>query len=132
MIEGGCFCGAVRYAVSGEPRNETVCHCVDCRRVAASPCVAWFTAGTADVRFTGQDAVRFASSSKVTRAFCPSCGTMLTYAHADTPGEVDIAIASLDDPGRVPPKDHVWVEQKLAWVVVGDRLPRYDRSRTEP
>ena len=128
MIEGGCFCGAVRYAVAGEPFNATVCHCADCRRVAAAPAVAWFTAKVADVRFTGREAARFASSPKVTRTFCPACGTPLTYAHAGSPEDVDVATASLDEPDRVPPKDHVWVGEKPAWVVIGDGLPQHDGS----
>ncbi len=26
--EGGCFCGAVRYTVTGEPKNTAHCYCL--------------------------------------------------------------------------------------------------------
>ena len=29
MIEGGCYCGQVRYVSEGAPFHETICHCVD-------------------------------------------------------------------------------------------------------
>ena len=31
VAEGGCICGAIRYAVSGKPTNSMVCHCQTCR-----------------------------------------------------------------------------------------------------
>lgn len=130
MMEGGCFCGAVRYTVSGPPFDSCICHCTDCRRMAAAPAVAWFAVQTADVRFAGR-AARFASSPGVTRNFCPACSSMLTYARDDVAGEMDIATASLDEPDRVPPTYHVWVARKPAWAVIGDGLPQYPRSRRE-
>ncbi|RYE54172.1 MAG: GFA family protein, partial [Hyphomicrobiales bacterium] len=30
-LSGGCFCGAVRYTVTGDVFNSTLCHCIDCR-----------------------------------------------------------------------------------------------------
>ena len=32
MLQGGCFCGRIRYEVTGTPFNETNCHCSICRR----------------------------------------------------------------------------------------------------
>jgi hypothetical protein len=39
--EGGCFCGRVRYRVSGEPLRSAICHCVSCRRTSGALTVAW-------------------------------------------------------------------------------------------
>ena len=43
VVEGGCICGAIRYRVTGHPTNSMICHCQTCRRVSASPVVAWVT-----------------------------------------------------------------------------------------
>ena len=31
-FEGGCFCGAVRYALTSRPMFTHCCHCRDCQR----------------------------------------------------------------------------------------------------
>ena len=32
-IEGGCYCGAVRYVVDGEPMMKAQCHCRECQYI---------------------------------------------------------------------------------------------------
>ena len=81
MLTGGCQCGRVRYDASGEPQGPTLCHCNDCRRVAAAPAVAWFTIRTQDFRLTAGQPSVFQSSANATRSFCPDYGTPLTFAH---------------------------------------------------
>ena len=34
---GGCFCGAVRISVSGQPAGMGYCHCESCRSWSAGP-----------------------------------------------------------------------------------------------
>jgi hypothetical protein len=53
----------------------------------------------------------------------------LTYAHRSRPDELDLAVATLDDPGAVPPEFHIWVSHQLTWVALGDGLPRYPEWR---
>jgi hypothetical protein len=37
-LEGGCYCGAMRYLAEGEPRMKAQCHCREC-----SPQMAIYT-----------------------------------------------------------------------------------------
>jgi hypothetical protein len=129
MLTGGCFCGNVRYEVSGTPFHSTICHCVDCRRYAAAPFVAWFSVKRPELRIVHGQPKHFASSPHVVRTFCPTCGTPLTYQHDNFPDEVDISTCSLDSPDSVAPQDHTWASQKLAWVSILNTLPEHQRNR---
>ena len=129
-VEGGCLCGAVRYRASGESDPRTLCHCNSCRRAAGAPVVAWTTFPPARFAFTKGNPARYRSSPPVERTFCPTCGTPLTYRHASFPDELDVTVASLDDPSAFPPADHIWVSEKVPWLALGDDLPRYPRSRS--
>jgi len=111
MLTGGCFCGAVRYEVADAAFQPALCHCSDCRRIAGAP-------------------KRFRSSVKVERQFCEACGTGLTYRNADFPEEIDVTICSLDAPELMPPKDHIWIKDRLHWVRLADGLPEYEKTHS--
>ena len=129
MLRGGCFCGTVRYEAEGPSFHETICHCVDCRRAVGAVSVVWLTVPHDTFRFTAGAPTSFRSSAEVTRRFCGTCGTSLTYEHDGLPAEIDVATASLDDPEAAPPKDHVEAASRPSWVVLNDDLPVYPGSR---
>jgi len=126
VLKGGCCCGAIRYEVADSPTYETICHCQLCRGTTGAPVVAWFTAARDSVRLTGQEPARFNSSANGVRSFCSICGTQILFSSADHPHVVDVTIASLDDPARVPPRSHTFVRSKLAWMRISDGLEEYD------
>jgi hypothetical protein len=128
-ITGGCRCGALRYEAGGEPWNQTVCHCADCRGTTGAPMVGWITVRRAACHFTAGTPTWFRSSPRAQRAFCPTCGTHLAYVADDLPEEIDLTTASLDDPERFPPRDHVWVSRRLSWVALPAGLPAYPQAR---
>jgi hypothetical protein len=129
MIAGHCQCGFIRYEAEGPPSNETNCHCSICRRSSGAPFVAWLSVSRATFRISEGEPAFFRSSDHAVRTFCPRCGTPLTFASDRAPDEVDVTIASLDDPESVRPKDHTWVSSKLSWVHTGD-LPSFPHQRS--
>ena len=126
-ITGGCACGASRYVLSSAPLHSMICHCKSCRKSAASPVVAWITFKADHYRIKGEEIGVFQSSEKVKRTFCKHCGTPLTYAHDERPGEIDITTCSLDDPDQYPPLNHSWLSHDLEWVIFADLLPKYKK-----
>lgn len=131
MREGGCHCGWIRYEVHAAPFHETNCHCSICRRTTGGTYVTWFSVPKAAFKFRSGHATRYASSGWGNRSFCPRCGTQLTFEDARYPDEIDVTTSSLDDPQRLPPKDHTRVSAKLAWVELGATLPQYREAREE-
>ena len=130
-LEGGCFCGSIRYRISGPVSHETNCHCSICRRTSGAPFVAWLTVAPRDFSWTTTAPSEFQSSDHGRRTFCPRCGTPLTFRSSALPDEVDLTICSLDDPERVPPRDHTRTSARLSWVETDGSRPAYREERGE-
>jgi hypothetical protein len=128
IYAGGCLCGRVRYEARGEATNLCFCHCTSCRRATGAPMVPWGTFAAANFAIVQGRLAQFSSSPGVTRGFCAGCGTSLTYRRDDRGGEIDVTLASLDDPAALVPQMHIWVEDKPPWVVIDDGRPQYAKS----
>ncbi len=131
--EGGCHCGAVRFAVEA-PKNDdeaprtALCHCSDCRRCAGAPAVGWTAvAGTTFHLLKGEPAI-YRSSEHAERSFCAHCGTGLFYVNeAALPGLVDIQTATFDDPDAFPAMAHIQTADRIGWMKSAHELPEFDR-----
>lgn len=127
--EGGCFCGAVRYRVEGEPEASGICHCETCRRIASAPSLPFVVFRANQFAITRGRPVELRSSPPVTRGFCGTCGSPLTYRNAERGDRIDIMTCSLDDALALPPAFHVWASDKLEWERLSDGLPVYLTTR---
>jgi len=123
---GGCLCGAVRYRLSAPVGNLCYCHCHSCRRAVGAAFVAWGTVPRERFALTRGTLTIARTSASVERGFCGECGSSLTYAHEGRAGEIDVTLATLDEPERLPPERHIWVRDKLPWVHLDDGLPQLE------
>ena len=130
-MEGGCFCGALRYRISGTPQRVTHCHCTHCRRTTGAPFVTWVETAVGSFELIQGTPERYATRPGVTRQFCGRCGTQITFEDAEAGGGLDVTAASLDAPEELEPDDHVWCDRMLRWVKMDDGLPRF-RTRRNP
>jgi hypothetical protein len=73
------------------------------------------------LRWVRGEPKRFRSSNKVRRGFCAECGTPLTYEPDGY--DVEIAIATLDQPQSVAPAIQVGLESRLPWCTALTDLP---------
>ena len=126
-LEGGCLCGAVRFAVTPPTLFFAHCHCRWCREAHGAPFVSWV--GAAEDRFRylpgSAEARWYPSTPQARRGFCATCGTTLFYASTICPGEIHVARPAF--PGAIDrePQCHVFFDQRVDWAEVGDRLPRF-------
>ena len=63
------------------------------------------------------------------RHFCAKCGSSLSMQVDDYPDEIDVAICTLDDPGKLPPEFHIFTASKVGWFETADTLPRHSGAR---
>ena len=116
MINGGCFCGAIRYAIEDGDYIVANCHCTMCRKTSAAAFVTWIVVPQSQFQYTKGTPETLQSSKSGTRYFCGTCGTPILCSNSDHPKQVDITTGSLDDPGRFPPKYAVFEDTKLEWL----------------
>jgi hypothetical protein len=125
---GQCHCGAIGYEIAAEPKDVALCHCIDCRRSAGAPVVAWAGFAEGDLKVTRGTPKTRNSSGAAMRSFCPDCGTGLFYTNAEyMPGVVEVQLATLDDPDSVPPTMHIQTAEEIGWMRSAHELPRVER-----
>lgn len=100
-VEGGCYCGAVRYKANGEPLMKVQCHCRECQYASGGNPNVVMGMPEASFSYTKGSAKGFQRSdldNPVTREFCQDCGTQLVTRTPNLPGAVLIKVGTLDDP----------------------------------
>ena len=127
-ITGGCLCGALRYAVSGQPVTHLVCHCTHCQKQTGSAFstvfgvledqITMMRGGTRSYQDCGK------SGRMVERHFCGTCGAPLFSKAEAAPGMLLVKAGSLDEAQIFVPAMHIWTRSKQAWVDTGG-LPNF-------
>ena len=115
-MQGGCFCGAVRYEIDPADHPAGNCHCSMCRRMSAAPFVSWLLVPRTHFRWTAGEPRALKSSEHGLRRFCADCGTPLACELLHTPEVIDITLCSLDDPAGVRPQGDYYTDTRLDWV----------------
>ena len=122
-MEGGCHCGKVRFKTSAKPYWIGACYCIDCRKITGSPYSVFAAFKEGEVEFTGIPK-QYSSSKEVTRSFCAECSAPFAYTYNTRPKEYFVPVGIFDDPSHLVPRAHIWVSQKLPWVLIHDDLPQ--------
>jgi hypothetical protein len=120
--QGSCFCGAVRFTVSGEPLGMGYCHCESCRWWSASPVNA-FTLWKPDaLRITnGADNIgTYNKTPRSNRKWCKTCGGHVFTEHPGL-GLIDVYAAVIPD---LPFKPGVHINYQETKLRMKDGLPK--------
>jgi hypothetical protein len=117
-MTGGCLCGALRYAIEGEPALAGKCYCTDCRKETGTGHMTFLSFPADAVTFSGE-ASRFTrpggSGEDVIRVFCPTCGTTVAGYPTAMGDVVAIRAGTLDDASAVRLRFAVFARHAPAW-----------------
>ncbi len=130
-ITGGCACGAVRYECSADPIMAGNCYCRDCQHSTGTAMASVMLVPKAALRITGElkhHEVTGDSGGKVSRAFCPSCGSPILSLVSTMDSMVALKAGSLDDPSVFKPMFQVYLKSAPPWAPVRDDLPKFDKQ----
>jgi len=123
-VDGGCYCGRVRYQAKGVNRLVTECHCSQCRKQSGHR-YASTGAKTSDIEIDGADNITwFRASADAERGFCSTCGSHLFWKQS-TEDYSGILAASIDGPSGLRVEKHIFVENKGDYYDISDGLPQF-------
>jgi hypothetical protein len=116
---GGCLCREVRYVCEAEPIAQGACHCRDCQFVSGGGASHSLVVPTDCVQIVEGAPTAYAKLSdagnRVSRFFCPSCGTHLFIRSAAHTDRTSVNVGSLDEPEHYNPYGHTWVDAAPRW-----------------
>jgi len=130
-IEGGCYCGAVRYRATGDALFKGQCHCRECQYITGGhPNVVMGMAepGFAYSKGAPKTFRRSDLANPVTREFCGECGTHMVTRTKNLPGAVLIKVGTFDDPSLFGgPQMVIFTIEKQSFHHVPDGVPTFER-----
>jgi hypothetical protein len=127
QLKGQCMCSAVKFAASGAPDRVLNCHCNSCRSHTGAPMATLAVFREDQVTFSGAARKAYQSAPGVERAFCPECGTSMTWeTELGEEGRLcAIHISCFENPDALPPDAHSFYVNRLDWFDAHDDLPRH-------
>ena len=129
-LEGGCYCGAVRYTAEGDPMLKAQCHCRECQYISGGAPNMFLLMPPDGFKYTKGTPKTFSRSDlekPVTREFCAECGThLLTRAPAF--GAVMLKVGTLDDPSVFGgPQLAIYTSEKQTFHHVPPGIQAFER-----
>jgi hypothetical protein len=129
-LEGGCYCGEVRYKAEGEPMMKGQCHCRECQYIsggAPNVIIAMPVQGFSYTKGTPKAFRRKDLDNPVTREFCGTCGTHMVSRAPGFPAAI-IKVGTLDDPKAYGnPNMAIFTIDKQIFHHIPEGMPAFER-----
>jgi len=131
-LEGGCYCGELRYESEGEPMFKVQCHCRECQYISGgAPNVAMAVpdAGFKYTRGAPRGFSRSDLEAPVTREFCEKCGTHILARAEQMPGMFILKVGTLDDPAVYgAPQAAIFLCDRQSFQPVPEGIPTFEKG----
>ncbi len=115
-MTGGCACGRIRFEAEIDSDEAYLCHCRMCQRASGNVSLAMKNVPQAAVRWS-HEPDWYRSSPIAQRPYCAACGTSLGFRYDEDTDQMDLTVASFDDPSRFVPNSHFGAESvHEAWI----------------
>lgn len=123
-LEGGCFCGFVRYRLETPPMFVNCCHCTDCQKQVGSAFAinALIERDRVTLLRGEPEAIEMKTDSGRPHDIyrCPKCKSAVWSDYGRRRVLAFVRVATLDTPSVLPPDVHIFTRSKLDWVVLPD------------
>ncbi|OQW60580.1 MAG: hypothetical protein A4S14_18610 [Proteobacteria bacterium SG_bin9] len=129
-LEGGCYCGAVRYKAEADPLMQAQCHCRECQYITGGSPNMFIAVPVGSFTYTQGAPKQFKRSDlaqPVTREFCAECGTHMVTTLPHMPVAV-VKVGTLDDPSQFTPTLAMFTVDKQPFHLIAEGLPAFERQ----
>ena len=129
---GRCLCDKVQLEFLSEPISCGRCHCLQCQKnCGGSPSTLLIYPAQA-VKLT-QGELKFFdtvadSGNKISRGFCPTCGTPVMSKLERTDEIVIVKMGVMDDPSKYRPDTIYWTSMAQDWAHIPEDCVTYEAN----
>ena len=120
--DGGCLCGAIRYAIDVPLKELRACHCKDCQRASGAHGAVVAFVPTGNFRLLRGAPKRYAkkaaSGRTLVRYFCGDCGSSLYSQRETMPEVIGVRAGTLDDSSALRITGHIWTKSAPPWSYI--------------
>ena len=128
-VEGGCYCGKVRYQAEGEPMMAAQCLCRECQYITGGGPNMFMAMPATGFKYTANEPKQFTRkdlSRAVTREFCPECGTHMVTKVPGLPAVV-LKVGTFDQPALFSPQAAIYTCDKQAFHQIPAGMPAFEK-----
>jgi hypothetical protein len=129
-LEGGCYCGALRYSAEGAAMMKGQCHCRECQYITGGSPNMFIAMPVGGFSYTKGSPKLYARSDlerPVTREFCAECGTHVVTRPQGFPAII-VKVGTLDDPTLFGGPDvAIFMMDKQPFHQVPDGVQTFER-----
>jgi len=130
-ITGECFCGEVRYKVTGKLRDARSCHCSRCRKAFSSQASAYALVSPEEFKWLeGKELLTsYVGQYGFGLQFCSKCGSTLCGIYKGSIHGVTLGCVNGDP--EIEIGRHIYVGSKAGWEVIPDSVTQFQEGAPE-
>ena len=129
-IQGGCYCGEIRYLSSGKPEASIQCHCRECQYITGGNPNVLMIFPLNNFQFTKGKPKEFKRSdleNPVTRLFCNTCGTAIGTKSPLRENSIILKVGTFDDPSVFKPEIAIFTCDMQKFHHIDSSLKSFDK-----
>lgn len=130
-IEGGCRCGATRYALALDAVPPAyACHCHQCQRWSGSALAIQILVPEAALTVAGPVAVyeRTTEDRTSTQRVCGVCHSRIYNSNTRRPGVAVLRAGTLDRSEELDCVAHIFTSSRQHWLKIPEDVPSWSEA----
>lgn len=133
-ITGECFCGSIKYQVTGTLKDARSCHCSRCRKAFSAQASSYALLEPREFSWLqgAELLTSFESLPGFGFQFCSKCGSTLCGTHKGVPHGVTLGCVNGDPEIEIEIGYHIFVDSKAKWEILPAGIKTYKEGLPSP